>query len=156
MAKKRNAQPEEEPAMDISSLIDVCFLLLIYFIVATTLTPEENDIQQTIPAPSTNTSQETPKHPKLEIELSSDGLVSIRSGSKSEALDGNALSRELPMLKRRVRMYASGSTDPKRMDLQVQIYIDGNAKQQRFMDVMNVIKQHNIPTIGLTVASGGN
>jgi biopolymer transport protein ExbD len=35
--KKYQADEEANPALDISSLIDVCFLLLIYFLVATTI-----------------------------------------------------------------------------------------------------------------------
>lgn len=35
--KKLEAVEDEDPKLDISSLIDVCFLLLIYFIVATSL-----------------------------------------------------------------------------------------------------------------------
>jgi hypothetical protein len=33
-----------QPALDISSLIDVCFLLLIYFLVTSTITPRETDL----------------------------------------------------------------------------------------------------------------
>lgn len=38
--KKLEAVEDEDPKLDISSLIDVCFLLLIYFIVATSLIQE--------------------------------------------------------------------------------------------------------------------
>lgn len=39
MARHKKLEPieDEDPKLDISSLIDVCFLLLIYFIVATSL-----------------------------------------------------------------------------------------------------------------------
>ena len=32
--KQRAVEPEEEPQMNMSSMMDACFLLLIYFIVA--------------------------------------------------------------------------------------------------------------------------
>ena len=35
--KKLEMVEDEDPKLDISSLIDVCFLLLIYFLVATSL-----------------------------------------------------------------------------------------------------------------------
>lgn len=38
--KKLETVEDEDPKLDISSLIDVCFLLLIYFIVATSLIQE--------------------------------------------------------------------------------------------------------------------
>ena len=39
--KQREAEPEEEPQMNMSSMMDACFLLLIYFIVATSLVSEK-------------------------------------------------------------------------------------------------------------------
>jgi biopolymer transport protein ExbD len=36
--RKYEAAEEADPALDISSLIDVCFLLLIYFLVTSTIT----------------------------------------------------------------------------------------------------------------------
>ena len=42
--KKSIVQDEGNPELDISSLIDVCFLLLIYFIVTSTITPREQDL----------------------------------------------------------------------------------------------------------------
>lgn len=38
--KKLEMVEDEDPKLDISSLIDVCFLLLIYFLVATSLIQE--------------------------------------------------------------------------------------------------------------------
>ena len=43
--KKLEAVEDEDPKLDISSLIDVCFLLLIYFIVATSLIQERKQAQ---------------------------------------------------------------------------------------------------------------
>ncbi len=50
MRRKRNVHVnDDEPALDISSLIDVCFLLLIYFIVTSTMQPREQDLPMTLP-----------------------------------------------------------------------------------------------------------
>ena len=47
--KRQQLEPEEEPALDISSLIDVCFLLLIYFLVTSTIKPRESDLGLQLP-----------------------------------------------------------------------------------------------------------
>lgn len=51
MARHKKLEPieDEDPKLDISSLIDVCFLLLIYFIVATSLIQER---KLTCPCPA--------------------------------------------------------------------------------------------------------
>ena len=52
MARKKIAEAleDDEPGLDISSLIDVCFLLLIYFLVTTTIQPREQDLRMSLPA----------------------------------------------------------------------------------------------------------
>ena len=57
--KKFQVEQEPEPELDISSLIDVCFLLLIYFLVTSTITPRETDLGMSLPA--ANPSNEQPK-----------------------------------------------------------------------------------------------
>ena len=49
--KKLEAVEDEDPKLDISSLIDVCFLLLIYFIVATSLV-QERKLDMSMPGQS--------------------------------------------------------------------------------------------------------
>ena len=44
------AEPEDEPELDVASLIDVSFLLLIYFIVTSTLQKQETDLGLTLPS----------------------------------------------------------------------------------------------------------
>ena len=46
MAKKKRYRPDgdNDPELDISSLVDVAFLLLIYFLVTSTLRPDETDL----------------------------------------------------------------------------------------------------------------
>lgn len=49
--KKLETVEDEDPKLDISSLIDVCFLLLIYFIVATSLI-QERKLDMSMPGQS--------------------------------------------------------------------------------------------------------
>ena len=47
--KKIQAPEEDEPGLDISSLIDVCFLLLIYFLVTTQIIKKEQELSTALP-----------------------------------------------------------------------------------------------------------
>ena len=51
MARKRRYRQEadKDPELDISSLVDVAFLLLIYFLVTATLRPDETDLSIVLP-----------------------------------------------------------------------------------------------------------
>ena len=49
---------EEEPVLDISPLIDVAFLLLIYFLVTTTLQKSEADLSLVLPGVTKEDSRE--------------------------------------------------------------------------------------------------
>lgn len=63
MARHKKLEPieDEDPKLDISSLIDVCFLLLIYFIVATSLIQERKlDMSMPGSAPSDTAAQIEP------------------------------------------------------------------------------------------------
>ena len=40
---------EGEAVVDVSSLIDVCFLLLVFFMVTVTIAPRESDLELKLP-----------------------------------------------------------------------------------------------------------
>ena len=51
MPRRRKYSPEraKDPELDISSLVDVAFLLLIYFLVTSTLKKDETDLSIILP-----------------------------------------------------------------------------------------------------------
>ena len=59
MARHRRAEPldEDEPELNISSLIDICFLLLIYFLVTTTIKAKEQDVDMALPSAAPSDTQ---------------------------------------------------------------------------------------------------
>ena len=86
MARHRKYQSADEalPALDISSLIDVCFLLLIYFLVATTIQKKEVDVPLALPA-SAPSDAEMPDIDPLFIKVDASGAIYTGAGS-SQAL----------------------------------------------------------------------
>ncbi len=144
--KRGLAAEDDEPALDISSLIDVCFLLLIYFLVTSTIQPREQDLPMTLPS---RVQSDAP----LEIEPMLIEVAKTGSGfsivvNKNEPLDTAVMGekRTLPLLSESLLTYsnlakANGSTPL------VQLFIDPLVEQQTAMDVLNCLKGANINSV---------
>ena len=149
MARKKVADnlEEDEPGLDISSLIDVCFLLLIYFLVTTTIQPREQDLKMTLPAAAPST--EIPGLAPLFIKLEKSGSISINTGPDAEPLDTDVTSRKLPLLKGRLDTYAAIAKASGKQPM-VQVWADGEAQQQRLIDVINCLASADIKSVTFT------
>ena len=147
--KKRNhsrsddALLSDEPTLDISSLIDVCFLLLIYFLVTTTIQPREQDLKMTLPAPFEG--DPITLEPML-IEVRQGGEVVVNPGDAAELYESDVDSRLLPQLKSRLGMFAGmgPSGAPK-----VMLRVHDEVNQQRYIDVINCLAGAGIQDIAL-------
>jgi biopolymer transport protein ExbD len=125
------------PALDISSLIDVSFLLLIYFLVTSTLEPRESDLSMELPTdsgPSSNI-----KIDPLKIRLTQSGEISIADQLMA---DDRSMEAELDRYKE-----LTDATGNKPI---VIISADDDAKQQRFIDLMNALARVGITTVTLS------
>lgn len=149
MARKKvsDTLEDDEPGLDISSLIDVCFLLLIYFIVTTTIQPREQDLKMQLPAAAPS---ETP--PTLEpvfIKIEKSGTISLNTGPSQETVESETDNRKLTYLYERLDSYASaaraGGGEPI-----VQVWADGEAQQQRIIDVLNCLASLGISKVTFT------
>ncbi len=134
---------QEEPELDISPLIDVAFLLLIYFLVTTTLQKSEADLSLTLPGIDSTDSKEV-KIDQMLIQVDPAGAVIVND----EVSDSDPADRDLPNLTDRLERYAAScqiaNTEP-------QIIIDcaDEALGQRFVDVLNVCAKANIQNVSL-------
>ena len=139
MSRKKTMPKEEmdNPALDISSLIDVSFLLLIYFLVTSTLEPRESDLSMELPTESGQTSNI--KIDPLKIRLTQSGEVSIADQVMANDAD---MEDELDRYKE-----LTDATGNKPL---VIISADDEAKQQRFIDLMNALARVGITTVTLS------
>lgn len=139
MARKKHfeIEPLEDPGLDISSLIDVSFLLLIYFLVTSTLEPRESDLSMELPTDSGRASniQIDP----LKIRLTTTGQISI---ADQLVADDVAMEAELDRYKQ-----LTDATNKKPL---VIVSADDDAKQQRFIDLMNALAKVGITTVTLS------
>jgi len=72
----RQTQNDEEPAVNLMPLIDMVFLLLIFFLVATTFAQEERDAKVQLPATQTEQPLSAPP-PQLIINIRANGEILI-------------------------------------------------------------------------------
>jgi len=153
--RKKNISPEEdEPALDISSLIDVCFLLLIYFLVTSTIQPKENDLALKLPSSDPSENQDKPDIEPMLLLIKADGSVyeKLKSTGEETSLAGASSSaesaRELGNLDTRLDEYVSaisGATKPL-----LQVSVEPTTKQQFTVDVMNSISKAGITSVTFT------
>lgn len=146
--KKSVVTQDPPPELDISSLIDVCFLLLIYFIVTSTITPREQDLGMALPANSPPTSTQ-PKIDPMFIRVDSAGAVFSGAGDAQQALDTDTSSRNLPLLLSQLQLYASAARSAGNNPL-VQIWVDPGTTQQRVIDVLNSLAAVEIVSVTFT------
>lgn len=146
--KKSAVEPESEPELDISSLIDVCFLLLIYFITTSTITPREQDLGMALPA-NAPPSSEQPKIDPMFIRVDANGAVYTGAGASQQALDTDMSVRELPLLSSQLQLYAAAARSAGNNPL-VQVYVDPGTTQQRVIDVLNALAGVGISSVTFT------
>lgn len=146
--KKMQAPDEDEPGMDISSLIDVCFLLLIYFLVTTQIVQKEQELSTSLP--STAPSDTPPDLAPMLILLEGNGNVSLKGESGViELIESDSDARELPNLGERLDLHKSVADTASQKAL-VQIRVDGDTVQQRVIDVLNALAGAKITEITFT------
>lgn len=145
--KKRRPYQDDPPKLDISSLIDICFLLLIYFLVTSTLVPRETDLDMRLPAQVL--SDATPDIEPMFIRVDANGIIYSGTGPAQQTLDTNPDEREVPLLAGQLKVYADAARSAGSTPL-VQIYADGSASQQRVIDVLNALAKAGIASVTFT------
>ncbi len=134
---------EEDPVLDISPLIDVAFLLLIYFLVTTTLQKSEADLSLVLPGVTKEDSREV-KIDQMLVKIDAAGVVMVNE----EVSDSDPNDRDLPNLTERLSRY-SASAVVANTETQVIIDCDQEAVGQRFIDVLNVCTKADIKNVSL-------
>jgi len=128
----------EEDTVDLTPMIDVTFLLLIYFMVTTMLKQPEAELSITLPGKPQNT--DIKPMPMLSVVIGDYGEV-VLNGSEIE--DGSDL--EMPDLVANLKtqkgmrdqLIATGARSKEEAELKVQIESSGIAEHQSSISVLN-------------------
>ena len=137
--KRRYGAPiESDPGLDMSSMIDVSFLLLIYFLVTSTLDPKEADLGMTLPTTDVSNPSDV-EIDQLTIKVEDSGLIMVNDAP----LDSDPNSRDVPLLFDNLKQYV---TTAKMLGSKPVVVIDAGdqSKSQRFIDVLNTLAHEDI------------
>lgn len=120
------ARPRKTPRVNLTPLIDVVFLLLIFFMVSTTF---RDSARIKVILPSIETEEPEDQHAiELTIQVAADGSMSVN--------DRELLNSSPPLLKRAIADISMGKTD-----IPVTVKVDKNAPFQAVMTVMDIAAQ---------------
>jgi biopolymer transport protein ExbD len=128
--KIQNPALTEDEGFDLSPMIDIVFLLLIYFMVTTTLIRQEADLSIRLPS---DVEQDEPLDLPEEvfIDINPEGQVFFNGGPIDAIND-----RTMPQLTERLARLRV-SAERAGVPVIVQIQPHDNARHQRSMDVLN-------------------
>src|SRR5262245_3848455 len=131
---------DEMPALNLTSMIDVLFLLIIFFMVATKFDEMERNIEVAVPEVAQAGENTPPRQPLV---------VSVLANGRLE-LDGSPVTPE--ELTSRLAAARTPLTEPT-----VVIHGDANCPFQHVADALGACKQAGISELGITVriASAG-
>ncbi len=159
--KQIKTEGEEDPEMNISSMIDCCFLLLIYFLVATSLVSEKK-LDISIPGDSTASGGEPPKLLPCNIIVNQDGSV-LWKGEGGEPMQVGAAydpatkpgtqefhsARKMSDLVENLKAFNETAKQVQEPPIVV-VKSSPKAVHQRVMDVMSALAEAGIHTVGLS------
>lgn len=127
-------------------MIDISFLLLVFFLVTSTLDPKESDLALTMPTDKSRKSIPIDID-LMQIRVDSQGQILL----DDEVLDADGDSRELPLLLDRLMTYVE-SARVMRSEPAVVIAADDASKGQRFVDVLNALAHEKVAIKNVTIA----
>ncbi len=151
--KTYSAADLDQPGLDISSLIDVCFLLLIYFLVTSSILPRENDLGLGLagkPPAGAALDQIEP----LYIRIEAGGEILTGRPGMLEMMDSDPSVRYVPLLDAHLDMHAGGARAANTKPL-VQIDAEDGVVQQRVIDVLNALAKTGIQSVTFTDGLAG-
>jgi biopolymer transport protein ExbD len=147
-SKKLDHETEDEPTVDISSLIDVCFLLLIYFIVTSTIAQQESDLILKLPVPE----GEPAIVDAVMYSIDADGQIYqvADDGQRQPSISGRGFEdgshrrpSDMPQLSAQVQAYSQMVGDR----AMVSVLAHENAPAQYVIDFLNLLAKHEINNI---------
>jgi biopolymer transport protein ExbD len=143
-------EPPSDPELDLSSLIDISFLLLIFFLVSSTLLKRETDLGLDLSGEGRPIDPPVP----LAIDIAGDGSITVggqqMGGASQPGEPGQIDEVREQLLEFRKRAELVGET------AQVSLSAAGEADTQRFIDVINALSYAGIDHIALNDAIAAN
>ena len=144
---KVNLPEIEEPDLDVAPLIDMVFLLLVYFMVTASLVKSEGDLGIRLPGRVEQTEALEMNDEQI-IEITNTGRVRL-NGSKY----GTVGEAALPELVATLTRYKA-SCDSMNSEALITINADGGSRHQRLIDVMDACAAAGIENVTFAGTGG--
>lgn len=135
----------EDPVLDVSSLIDMVFLLLVYFMVTASLVKSEGDLSLELPGVVQQAVAVDMPDEQI-IEVRENGRIYL-NGSEYGSPDQN----DIPDLVLTLTRYNQACAASKNKAL-ITIWADGESEHQRIIDVMNACADAGIKNVTFTTS----
>ena len=133
----------DDPGLNVSALIDMVFLLLVYFMVTASLVKSEGDLGIRLPGIVQQA---------VTVDMPDEQIVEVR-GSGRIYLNGREFdsveSQEMPELTATLIRYRMAAEAAKNEAL-LTIWAEDDAKHQRVIDVLNACAQAGIENVTFT------
>lgn len=143
---KLKTESMEEPEINIASLIDLVFLLLVYFMVAASLQKSEADLSIRLPGMiAQKQSVEMPDEQIIEVKDSGHVILNDQQYDSPDSMD-------LPNLVSMLTRYRL-SCESAKIPAMITIMADDDTRHQRVIDVMNACANAQIKNV--TFNTGG-
>jgi len=140
---KLNVPQPDNPALNISSLIDMVFLLLIYFMVSASLIKSEGDLGSKLPGMQSTTEQ---------VDMPDEQIIEIRESGRvflNGREYGHHEEQEMAELMTTLTRYKLAS-QASRNEALVTVWAADKAKHQRMIDVLNACAGAGIENVTFT------
>ncbi len=132
----------DEPQGSVAPLIDVSFLLLIFFLVSMTLMKKEQDLKTQLGRYGPPSDQ--PQLPVV-VDVREGGEIALNPGIGETLVSMDIEDRELTVLQKHLETMVSVSGGDKML---VQLRAEDNAPHQRVVDVLNCFAAVGVTSVG--------
>lgn len=143
---KVNVPPNDDPELNVAPLIDMVFLLLVFFMVSASLAKSEGDISIRLPG-AVAQSESVDMPDEQIVEIMENGRVFLNGRSFD-----SETSRELPELYATLVAYNTAAKGNKNKAM-LTIMADDKTKHQRVIDVMNACASAGIKNVTFSSAA---
>lgn len=131
-------------SFQLAPMIDIVFLLLIFFLVTYQITEQEKDLKVAVPT-TTEGSQEARVANEIVVNLTSEGVITI----SGEVYTKDELRQKLERIVKASELANAGGADQQ----PVRIRADRDGKNQQLLEVLDEIQKAGIWNIGFATRS---
>ena len=143
--KQREEQPEAAPGFQIAPMIDVVFVIMLFFMVMAGAVKVEHELKTTLPG-NAETAKETEMPDEITIGVSENGTITINEDPVGQPND-----KTLDNLYNEMVKMATAAKQSK-TKLLITVQAEEAAKYERVINVLDVLARADISNVTFAVA----